>query len=66
MSRNPHKPHQDKFLWNNNGHWWMKFSPFHPLYTQRININLKTRDLEEARRRRDAEISARVNAKVAA
>jgi hypothetical protein len=56
MRRNPHSPHQDKFIWNNNGWWWMKVSPFHPLYTQRININLKTRDLEEARRRRDAEV----------
>jgi len=66
MSRNTKKPNQNKLLWNNNGWWWMKFTPFHPIYTQRLAINLHTRDLEEARRRRDAEISARVNAKVAA
>jgi hypothetical protein len=34
----------------------MKYSPYDPVYTERVNINLKTRDLEEARQRRDLKL----------
>jgi hypothetical protein len=42
-----------KYLWNNNGTWWMRVQPYDPKKTERLTFNLKTRDFEEARRRRD-------------
>lgn len=47
----------NRYLFNNHGWWWMKYQPYHPVYTERVNINLKTRDLEEARRKRDEMIA---------
>lgn len=43
----------NRHLWNNNGWWWMRAQPYQPQKTERFTFNLKTRDLEEARRRRD-------------
>jgi len=43
----------NKHLWNNHGHWWMRVAPYNPQRTERLTFNLKTRDLEEARRKRD-------------
>ena len=54
MNRWQHNP--NRYLFNNHGWWWMKYSPYDPVYTDRVNINLKTRDLEEARQRRDLEL----------
>lgn len=56
MKRTRYSDNPNRFLWNNHGWWWMKVQPYHPLYTERVNINLKTRDLEEARRRRDLKL----------
>jgi|GEM_PF-4581928 len=50
------QPNPNRYLFNNHGWWWMKYQPYHPVYTERVNINLKTRDLEEARQRRDLEL----------
>jgi hypothetical protein len=45
----------DRYLWNNHGWWWMKYRPFDPLLIQKNkHVNLKTKDLNEARVRRDA------------
>lgn len=41
-------------LWNNRGTWWCHFTLHKPNYTtERIRLSLKTRSLEEARRKRD-------------
>ncbi len=41
-------------LWNNRGTWWCHFTIHHANHTsERVRISLKTRDLAEARRRRD-------------
>jgi len=47
--------HQDKFLWKNNGSgYWMRLRPYDPaIKRKRLTWNLKTHDIEEARRRRD-------------
>jgi hypothetical protein len=44
----------DHNLWNNNGTWWCRYTIHKPDYTkERIARSLHTRDLNEARRRRD-------------
>lgn len=41
-------------LWNNRGTWWCHFTIHRADYTaERIRVSLRTRDLEEARERRD-------------
>lgn len=45
--------HPNKLLWNNNGTWWMRWAPYDPIKTERLTFNLKTRDVNEARRKRD-------------
>jgi hypothetical protein len=44
---------QNRYLWSNNGTWWMRVQPYDPVKAERLTFNLKTRDLEEARRKRD-------------
>jgi hypothetical protein len=55
-SRNPwDKTHPDRFLWNNGGWYWMRYTPYDAVYTQkRQDVNLKTKDLNEARTLRDS------------
>ena len=48
----------NKYLWQNHGHWWMRVSPYNPQRTERLTFNLKTRDLEQARKRRDEMIAS--------
>jgi len=43
----------NKHLWNNHGTWWMRVQPYDHVKAERLTFNLKTRDLEEARKRRD-------------
>lgn len=44
----------DHHLWNNRGTWWCHFTLHRPDYTaERLRVSLRTRDLAEARRRRD-------------
>lgn len=44
----------DHHIWNNNGTWWCHFTLHHADYTaERVRVSLHTRDLVEARRRRD-------------
>lgn len=51
--------HPNKYIWNNNGTWWLKCTPFDPVVKQPAVIrSLKTRDLEEARKRRDEMIAS--------
>ena len=46
-------------LWNNRGTWWCHFTLHKPDYTaERIRVSLKTRDLDEARARRDQLLAA--------
>jgi len=41
-------------LWNNNGTWFLHYTEHPtPLTKQRVRRSLKTRSLDEARRRRD-------------
>lgn len=49
---NPANP--DHHLWNNNGTWFVHYT-MHPtpVTKQRIRASLRTRDLTEARLRRD-------------
>ena len=45
----------DHHLWDNNGTWWCHYTVHLPDYRkQRVRQSLGTRDLREARRRRDA------------
>ena len=45
----------DHHLWNNRGTWWCHFTLHRPDYTaERVRVSLRTRDLSEARCRRDA------------
>jgi hypothetical protein len=49
---NPANP--DHHLWNNNGTWWCRYTVHPtPLTKQRIRSSLATKDLTEARLRRD-------------
>ncbi len=44
----------DHHLWNNRGTWWCHFTLHRPDYTaERVRVSLRTKDLAEARRRRD-------------
>jgi hypothetical protein len=44
----------DHHLWNNRGTWWCHFTLHRPDYTaERVRVSLKTRELAEARFRRD-------------
>lgn len=66
MKRNRWQPHPDRLIWNNNGTYWLRWAPFDPVVKQpRMAANLKTKDIEEARRRRD-ELMANWNSQVAA
>lgn len=45
-------------LWNNRGTWWCHFTLHRPDYTaERVRVSLRTRDVLEARRRRDQLLS---------
>ncbi len=47
--------HENHHLWNNNGTWWLHYTVHLPDYTHaRIRRSLKTRDVQEARQRRDS------------
>jgi len=48
----------NKYLWRNGNGWWMRVQPYNPQRTERLTFNLKTRDLEEARRKRDEMIAS--------
>ena len=49
----------DHHLWNNRGTWWCHFTVHGTDYTaERIRVSLKTRDLEQARHRRDILLSS--------
>ena len=44
----------DHHLWNNRGTWWCHFTLHRSDYTaERIRVSLRTRDVVEARLRRD-------------
>jgi hypothetical protein len=47
----------NRYLWSNHGTWWMRVQPYDPAKTERVALNLKTRDIEEARRKRDEAIA---------
>jgi len=45
----------DHHLWNNHGTWWIHYTIHQADYTKRrIRVSLETRNLREARQRRDA------------
>ena len=49
------RPHPDHHLWMNGHLWWVAFTVHLPGWRKkRIRRSLRTADLEEARRRRDA------------
>jgi hypothetical protein len=48
----------NKYLLRNGNGWWLRVQPYDPAKTERLAFNLKTRDLEEARKRRDEMIAA--------
>ena len=48
-------PNPDHHLWRNGRYWWIAFTLLHHGWRQqRVRRSLKTADLSEARRRRDA------------
>jgi hypothetical protein len=45
----------DHHLWNNHGTWWIHYTVHQRDYTKRrVRVSLETRNLREARVRRDA------------
>lgn len=45
-------------IWDNNGTWWLHYTLHLADYTKRrVRESLRTRDVEEARRRRDARLA---------
>jgi hypothetical protein len=49
----------NRHIWNNNGTWWLHYTVHLPDYTKRrVRESLGTRDVEEARRRRDARLAS--------
>lgn len=52
------EPNPNRYLWRNGPTWWMRVQPYNPQRTERLTFNLKTRDLEEARRKRDEMIAS--------
>ena len=61
-----HEDNANHHLWNNHGTWFLHYT-IHPtpLTKQRIRRSLGTKDLEQARRRRD-EIFSQLHARIAA
>jgi len=46
---------ENHHIWNNNGTWWVHYTIHLPDYTaRRVRQSLRTRDVTEARLRRDA------------
>lgn len=46
---------ENHHIWNNNGTWWVHYTLHLPDYTaRRVRQSLRTRDVAEARIRRDA------------
>ena len=51
----PHAVNPDHHLWRNGRFWWVAFTLIHDGWRQeRVRRSLKTTDVAEARRRRDA------------
>lgn len=50
---------QDRYIWLNRDVWWCSLTLVSDdgLYSRRARFSLKTRDVEEARRRRDRVIA---------
>jgi hypothetical protein len=48
----------NKYLFRNGKGWWMRVQPYDPTKTERLAFNMKTRDIEEARRKRDEMIAS--------
>lgn len=53
MNRGGWNDSPNKYLWKNGRRWWMRVQPYDPVKAERLAFNLKTEDIEEARRRRD-------------
>ena len=60
VSRRQKTRGDDHHLWNNHGHWWFHGTFHLPDGTaQRARVNLRTKDPEQARHRRDAILAGR-------
>jgi len=54
LAARPDRRNPNHHLWNNRGTWWCHFTVHLPDYTaKRVRVSLRTRDVGEARRRRD-------------
>lgn len=50
-----HNGNENHHLWNNNGTWFLHYTTYPTPFTkERVRRSLGTKDLAEARRRRDA------------
>jgi len=59
---NTHSPNPDHNIWNNNGTWWCHYTVHDSNKTaRRVRVSLETKDINEARRRRDAILNATPN-----
>ena len=55
-------PNPDHNIWNNNGTWWCHYTVHDSNKTaRRVRVSLETKDIDEARRRRDAILNATPN-----
>ena len=51
---NTHSPNPDHNIWNNNGTWWCHYTIHDSSKTaRRVRVSLETKDINEARQRRD-------------
>ena len=58
VSLRTQRNNRNHHLWLNNGCWWLHYTVHLPDYTKRrVRESLGTRDVEEARRRRDARLA---------
>ena len=53
LASKPRAAHPNHHLVNNNGTWWCQLTVHHGPFSKRLRFSLETRDLEQARRRRD-------------
>ena len=49
----PRAAHPNHHLFNNNGIWWCQLTVHQGPFSKRLRFSLETRDLEQARSRRD-------------
>ncbi|MDE0597519.1 MAG: hypothetical protein OSB65_19955 [Roseibacillus sp.] len=53
LASKPRTTHPNHHLVNNNGIWWCQITVHHGPFSKRLRFSLETRELGQARRKRD-------------